>query len=124
MSSKNKTAYVCSECGADYRKWQGQCSECNAWNTLTEVRLGSSSHGSKLSRSGFAGEVSGKVASLADIALEEIPRLGTGVGELDLVLGGGLVPGSAILVGGEPGAGKSTLLLQTLCLLAETQAAL
>lgn len=124
MSGKNKTAYVCSECGADYRKWQGQCSECNAWNTLTEVRLGSSSRGSQLSRSGFAGEVSGKVASLADIALEEIPRLGTGVGELDLVLGGGLVPGSAILVGGEPGAGKSTLLLQTLCLLAETQAAL
>ena len=73
---------------------------------------------------GFAGEVSGKVASLADIALEEIPRLGTGVGELDLVLGGGLVPGSAILVGGEPGAGKSTLLLQTLCMLAETQTAL
>lgn len=73
---------------------------------------------------GFAGDVSGKVAPLADIALEEIPRLGTGVGELDLVLGGGLVPGSAILVGGEPGAGKSTLLLQTLCLLAETQSAL
>ena len=124
MSGKSKTAYVCSECGADYRKWQGQCSECNAWNTLTEVRLGSGSAGSKSSRMGFAGDVSGKVAPLADIALEEIPRLGTGVGELDLVLGGGLVPGSAILVGGEPGAGKSTLLLQTLCLLAETQTAL
>lgn len=124
MSGKSKTAYVCSECGADYRKWQGQCSECNAWNTLTEVRLGSGSAGSKSSRMGFAGDVSGKVAPLADIALEEIPRLGTGVGELDLVLGGGLVPGSAILVGGEPGAGKSTLLLQTLCLLAETQSAL
>ncbi len=124
MSGKTKTAYVCSECGADYRKWQGQCSECNAWNTLTEVRLGSGSAGSKSSRMGFAGDVSGKVAPLADIALEEIPRLGTGVGELDLVLGGGLVPGSAILVGGEPGAGKSTLLLQTLCLLAETQSAL
>ena len=124
MSGKTKTAYVCSECGADYRKWQGQCSECHAWNTLTEVRLGSGSQGSKASRMGFAGDVSGKVAPLADIALEEIPRLGTGVGELDLVLGGGLVPGSAILVGGEPGAGKSTLLLQTLCLLAETQTAL
>jgi DNA repair protein RadA/Sms len=124
LSGKTKTAYVCSECGADYRKWQGQCSECNAWNTLTEVRLGSGSAGSKSSRMGFAGDVSGKVAPLADIALEEIPRLVTGVGELDLVLGGGLVPGSAILVGGEPGAGKSTLLLQTLCLLAETQSAL
>jgi DNA repair protein RadA/Sms len=124
LSAKIKTAYVCSDCGADYRKWQGQCSECNAWNTLTEVRLGSGGQGGKSSRMGFAGEVSGKVASLADIALEEIPRLGTGVGELDLVLGGGLVPGSAILVGGEPGAGKSTLLLQTLCMLAETQTAL
>ena len=62
----------CSECGADYRKWQGQCSECNAWNTLTEVRLGSGSAGSKSSRMGFAGDVSGKVAPLADIALEEI----------------------------------------------------
>lgn len=124
MSAKNKTAYVCSDCGADYRKWQGQCSECNAWNTLVEVRIGSSSKGTQLSRLGFAGEVDGKVASLADIALEEIPRIGTGVGELDLVLGGGLVPGSAVLVGGEPGAGKSTLLLQTLCQLAETQPAL
>jgi DNA repair protein RadA/Sms len=124
LSAKNKIAYVCSDCGADYRKWQGQCSECNAWNTLVEVRLGVPSKGAKLSRLGFAGEVDAKVAALADIALEEIPRIGTGVGELDLVLGGGLVPGSAILVGGEPGAGKSTLLLQTLCQLAETQSAL
>ena len=124
MSGKIKSAYVCSDCGADYRKWQGQCSECHAWNTLVEVRLGSASKGATLSRLGFAGEVEGKVASLADIALEEIPRIGTGVGELDLVLGGGLVPGSAVLVGGEPGAGKSTLLLQTLCQLAETQPAL
>ena len=124
MPAKIKSAYVCSDCGADYRKWQGQCSECNAWNTLTEVRLGATAKSAKHSRLGFAGQVDGKVASLADIALEEIPRIGTGVGELDLVLGGGLVPGSAILVGGEPGAGKSTLLLQTLCQLAERQSAL
>ena len=91
---------------------------------LTEVRLGSGSAGSKSSRMGFAGDVSGKVAPLADIALEEIPRLGTGVGELDLVLGGGLVPGSAILVGGEPVLAKVRYFLQTLCLLAETQSAL
>ena len=81
MSGKTKTLCL-FRCGADYRKWQGQCSECHAWNTLTEVRLGSGSQGSKSSRMGFAGDVSGKVAPLADIALEEIPRLGTGVGEL------------------------------------------
>ena len=123
MSSKTKTAYVCNDCGADYRKWQGQCNECQAWNTLAEVRLGSQ-RSATASRVGFAGAVGGEVKALAEIALEEIPRIGTAVGELDLVLGGGLVPGSAILVGGEPGAGKSTLLLQTLCNLAETQSAL
>jgi len=123
LSSKTKTAYVCNDCGADYRKWQGQCNECQAWNTLAEVRLGSQ-RSATASRVGFAGAVGGEVKALAEIALEEIPRIGTAVGELDLVLGGGLVPGSAILVGGEPGAGKSTLLLQTLCNLAETQSAL
>lgn len=124
MTTKSKSAYVCSDCGADYRKWQGQCSECNAWNTLTEVRLGPATRGAKVLRPGFAGAVDGAVKTLADIALEEIPRINTGTGELDLVLGGGLVPGSAILVGGEPGAGKSTLLLQTLCQLAENNTAL
>ncbi|MCS5586970.1 MAG: DNA repair protein RadA [Porticoccaceae bacterium] len=122
MSSK--LAYVCNDCGADYRKWQGQCTDCNTWNSLSEVRLGSASRSGKVLRGGFAGAVDGEVKTLSEIALEEIPRIGTGVGELDLVLGGGLVPGSAILVGGEPGAGKSTLLLQMLCNLAETQSAL
>ena len=124
MSAKTKSAYVCNDCGADYRKWQGQCSDCKAWNSLAEVRLGGASRSSKVLRGGFAGAVDGQVATLAEIALEEIPRINTCVGELDLVLGGGLVPGSAILVGGEPGAGKSTLLLQMLCNLARTQSAL
>jgi DNA repair protein RadA/Sms len=75
-------------------------------------------------RSGFAAAVDGQVKTLSDITLDEIPRISTSVGELDLVLGGGLVPGSVILVGGEPGAGKSTLLLQTLCQLANTESAL
>lgn len=124
MALKQKSGYVCNDCGADYRKWQGQCGECKAWNTLSEVRLGPASRGGKISRSGFAGVVDGAVKTLADIALDEIPRITTGTGEFDLVLGGGLVPGSAILVGGEPGAGKSTLLLQTLCKLAENNTAL
>lgn len=123
MVKKKATAYVCNDCGSDYSKWQGQCSDCNAWNTLTELRLGSTSGTSRRS-AGFAGAADGAVSTLAEIALDEIPRIGTGTTELDLVLGGGLVPGSCVLVGGEPGAGKSTLLLQILCELAENQKAL
>jgi DNA repair protein RadA/Sms len=88
------------------------------------VRLGTSSRSASATRSGFAAAVDGQVKTLSDITLDEIPRISTSVGELDLVLGGGLVPGSVILVGGEPGAGKSTLLLQTLCKLADTESAL
>ena len=124
MTTKTKTAYVCNDCGSEYRKWQGQCNDCKAWNTLTEVRLGASSRSMSATRSGFAAAVDGQVKTLSDITLNEIPRISTSVGELDLVLGGGLVPGSVILVGGEPGAGKSTLLLQTLCQLANTESAL
>jgi len=124
LSTKSKTAYVCSDCGSEYRKWQGQCNDCKAWNTLTEVRLASSVRSPSAARSGFAAAVDGQVKTLSEITLDEIPRISTSVGELDLVLGGGLVPGSVILVGGEPGAGKSTLLLQTLCKLANTESAL
>ena len=124
MVKKKATAYVCNDCGADYSKWQGQCSECNAWNTLTELRLGATGASSSRRNAGFAGAADGAVSTLAEIALDEVPRIGTGTAELDLVLGGGLVPGSCVLVGGEPGAGKSTLLLQTLCGLAENHKAL
>lgn len=124
MAKKKISAFVCNDCGADYTKWQGQCNECNAWNTLTEVRLGSAAPSAIRRGSGFAGAANGAVSKLSEIELSEIPRIGTGTKELDLVLGGGLVPGSCILVGGEPGAGKSTLLLQTLCELAKHQTAL
>ena len=87
MVSKTKTAYVCNDCGADYRKWQGQCSECNAWNTLSEVRLGSPARAGKVLRPGFAGAVDSAVKTLADIALDEIPRISSGAGELDLSKG-------------------------------------
>ncbi|MEZ7010112.1 DNA repair protein RadA [Aeromonas sp. S13(2024)] len=118
--AKNKTAYVCSECGADFTRWQGQCSECKEWNTITEVRLGSVSPAGKSARyTGYAGAVGSQVQTLAEIATTEIPRFTSGFKELDRVLGGGVVPGSAILIGGNPGAGKSTLLLQTMCGLAE-----
>ncbi len=123
--AKQKTAFVCTECGSDYRKWQGQCGDCGNWNTLSEVRLGAAAGagvsaqrgGSAGRRGGFAGAVP-ESRLLDEIDCEEVSRFSSGAGEFDRVLGGGLVPGSAILVGGSPGAGKSTLLLQTLCHLA------
>jgi DNA repair protein RadA/Sms len=105
--SKSKTAFVCTECGADHMKWQGQCSACNAWNSLSRVSVGPV----KEPGLGFAGAMS-EIKRLADVEPEESPRLPTGFAELDRVLGGGLVAGSVVLIGGDPGAGKSTLLLQ------------
>ncbi len=123
--AKTKTAYVCNDCGSDYAKWQGRCDACGAWNTLTEIRLGPASGGGSraVKRQGYAGSLSA-VTTLADIDLTNVPRISTGVEEFDRVLGGGLVPGSAVLIGGHPGAGKSTLLLQVLCRLAQHMKAL
>ncbi|GAB1255831.1 DNA repair protein RadA [Aurantivibrio plasticivorans] len=123
--AKQKTAYVCQECGADYAKWQGQCTECGVWNRLSEVRLGTKTTARAERFEGYAGGAAmGKVQTLAEIDLEAVPRFSSGSQELDRVLGGGLVPGSVVLMGGHPGAGKSTLLLQTLCELAKTMATL
>lgn len=125
--AKAKSAFVCTECGAEYSKWQGQCSSCREWNTLTEIRLsppragaGSSASG----RSGYTGAISREVVDLAAVDLSEVPRFSSTFGEFDRVLGGGLVPGSAVLLGGNPGAGKSTLLLQVACKLAQQRSAL
>jgi DNA repair protein RadA/Sms len=119
--AKRKTAYVCSDCGSDFSHWQGQCKDCGAWNTLTEITLASSPKAAKDARfQGYAGGAKQqKVQTLDQINLEDLPRFSSGAGEFDRVLGGGLVHGSAILIGGNPGAGKSTLLLQTMCYLAE-----
>ncbi|WP_127346037.1 DNA repair protein RadA [Pseudidiomarina mangrovi] len=122
--AKVKTAYVCNDCGADFMRWQGQCSECNAWNTITEVRLGSSRPAMASERRGFAGITRAEVQTLADVELADVPRFSSGYAEFDRVLGGGIVPGSAILIGGSPGAGKSTLLLQVMCQLATQMNAL
>lgn len=125
MSTKNKTAFVCNDCGADYKKWQGQCTECGAWNSITEVRLGPTPSNRSAKFEGYAGGATGnKIQTLAEIALNDVPRFSSGTGEFDRVLGGGFVPGSVVLIGGNPGAGKSTLLLQTLCNLARTMPAL
>lgn len=105
---KAKSAYVCSDCGAEHTQWQGQCVACSAWNTLTRVSIGPIKE--PVSR-GYAGSQS-QVSLLGEVEREEAERLPTGFAELDRVLGGGLVPGSVVLMGGDPGAGKSTLLLQ------------
>ncbi len=119
--AKTKTAFVCTDCGAEYAQWQGQCSACKSWNTLSQVNLGGASSSpatrTDFRTKGYAGETS-PVQNLADIDLKSLPRFSSGIDEMDRVLGGGLVPGSVILVGGNPGAGKSTLLLQIMCLLA------
>ncbi|NVK11084.1 MAG: DNA repair protein RadA [Gammaproteobacteria bacterium] len=120
--TKTKTAFVCNDCGADFTRWQGQCGECKAWNTLSEVRLGgTTTRTPPVSKTaGYAGSAGAQgVQTLNDIDLEKLPRASSGNAEFDRVLGGGMVPGSVILMGGHPGAGKSTLLLQTMCYLAQ-----
>jgi len=124
VAKQKISSYVCNDCGADFNKWQGQCAECGAWNTLTELRIGSSKNSSVMRNAGFSGAANGSISVLSEIMLDEVPRIITGSVEFDLVLGGGLVPGSCILVGGEPGAGKSTLLLQHLCSLAQNHKSL
>lgn len=124
--AKAKKAYVCNDCGGEHVKWQGQCSDCSEWNTLTEIILqpAGKGAGAALRSVGYAGELDSKVQALSDVNLEELPRIASGIGEFDRVLGGGFVQGSAILIGGNPGAGKSTLLLEILCLLGKEHPAL
>ena len=117
---KAKTAYVCADCGAEYPKWQGQCEACGAWNTLSEFVVQPAKAAAGNTRSvGYAGIDTPRVQPLARIAGEIERRHLVRIGELDRVLGGGLVEGSVVLVGGDPGIGKSTLLLQALAALGE-----
>ncbi len=109
---KNKIAYVCGDCGAEHPQWQGQCIACGNWNTLTRISLGYEPAQVSVPQ-GFSGSEQ-EVRWLGDVGSEPSQRLNSGFSELDRVLGGGFVPGSVVLIGGDPGAGKSTLLLQTL----------
>ena len=119
-NKKRTTAFFCSECGYESAKWTGQCPSCHAWNTMVEapVRMQAGGVASAVSRGG-AGAVRGTCLSagsrpvpLSAVQDEGETRWTTGYGELDRVLGGGIVKGSMLLVGGDPGIGKSTLLLQ------------
>ena len=108
---KAKTAYVCTECGAHSVKWQGQCPDCDAWNTLTQTTV------SSVTTDSGAGPEPTTLGSLSD---DPGLRYPTGFSEFDRVLGGGLVPGSVVLLGGDPGVGKSTLLQQVAAQLPDT----
>ncbi|KAB2942756.1 MAG: DNA repair protein RadA [Hyphomicrobium sp.] len=117
MAKPSKTTFVCQNCGAVSPRWQGKCPACGEWNTLTEETDAIGPPGTGLSRRG-----SGRVIVLEGLkgSKQEAPRFSTGIGELDRVTGGGIVPGSALLIGGEPGIGKSTLLLQLAATLARS----
>src|SRR5579872_2528354 len=108
--AKSSTSYVCQSCGATAAKWSGKCEACGGWNTITEEGA------APPQGSGAGRRVKGRKFALEDLKSEDAPppRRVTGVGEFDRVTGGGLVPGSALLVGGDPGIGKSTLILQAL----------
>ena len=103
-----RSQHVCQACGAVSSKWAGRCESCGAWNRIVEEAVFDAAPG------GAAGPVSGQPVAFEGLAAAsaDVARIASGVHEFDLVCGGGLVPGSAVLVGGEPGIGKSTLLLQ------------
>lgn len=107
-----KAVYVCTNCGASFPKWAGQCMECKAWNVLQESLIAPASGHTRFT--GYAGTVTSQVFSLAAVQAEAEVRCNTGSPELNRVLGGGLVSGSVVLIGGDPGIGKSTLLIQAL----------
>jgi len=112
--AKIKKNYHCTECGAEYSKWAGQCSDCGTWNSLTEVATTIPMKQGGRQATGYSGSKIQKVQYLKDITPNEQSRISTGISEFDRVLGGGLVAGSVVLLGGNPGIGKSTLLVQVL----------
>ena len=115
--AKARTAYVCGQCGAEHTKWQGQCEACGVWNSLSEfVVAPATAAAGGARRGGYSGAApqNAAIVPLVEVAAQADSRTPIGIGELDRVLGGGLVDGSVVLVGGDPGIGKSTLLLQTL----------
>ena len=108
--AKTKTVWVCSSCGNDFPKWEGRCSACGAWNTLVEEKVTISSQ--TRAKSGMTSRQRPRPLRVSEIETSDAPRIRMPSKELNRVLGGGLVPGSMVLIGGEPGIGKSTLVLQ------------
>ncbi len=119
MSKKSTVAYICQECGSVHNKWSGKCDACNAWNSITEEVLTATPVFGKGTNDNKVKKARNVEFHTLDEHVEDVPRTHTGILELDRVLGGGLVSGSAILIGGDPGIGKSTLLLQTVVALSK-----
>ncbi len=109
---KIKTVYTCQKCGGQSPKWLGKCPDCGAWNSMAEENVSKTGTGAR-----SAGQ--SRPIPICEVPVQAEPRRATGIGELDRVLGGGIVPGSLVLIGGDPGIGKSTLLLQAMHMLAE-----
>ena len=106
MAAKEKSVFFCTECGFEASKWMGQCPACKSWNTFSEEKV-------KVQKNKVINHSDRPApTSISKVTVSEEIRLSTEIGELDRVLGGGIVKGSLILVGGDPGIGKSTLLLQ------------
>ena len=120
------SAYVCQTCAAAFPRWEGQCRACGAWNSLVETRASGQPRAAprpaRARRSAGSSGSAIEVRPLAALEATAAPRLPTGIGEVDRVLGGGLVPGSLLLLGGEPGIGKSTLVLQVAAAMAAATA--
>lgn len=119
--AKDKIAYVCENCGQESAKWIGKCPACGQWNTFKEIRVADTRQQAATSAAASAGHQlrKNKVLRLRDISSKDDPRIDMHDAELNRVLGGGLVPGSIVLLGGEPGIGKSTLSLQTMLMLTD-----
>ncbi len=110
MATKSKSVFLCDECGYESPKWYGKCPSCGAWSSLRERTVSAPVKGASPERKV---QRDSKVTKLSDVTVEHEERISSGIGELDRVLGGGIVTGSLVLVGGDPGIGKSTLLLQS-----------
>ncbi|MBW2268902.1 MAG: DNA repair protein RadA [Deltaproteobacteria bacterium] len=110
--ARPRSVYACTECGGQQPRWLGRCPECGAWNTLVEEAVGGAGGSAGVSGLHVSSAEAGKPLRLGEIQADGAPRMETGIPELDRVLGGGLVPGSVVLLAGEPGVGKSTLALQ------------
>ena len=113
--AKDKIAYVCSNCGQESAKWIGKCPSCGQWNTFKEIRVTDTRQQAASAAASVGHQLrKSKTLTLRDISAKDDPRIDLHDNELNRVLGGGLVPGSIVLLGGEPGIGKSTLSLQTM----------
>ena len=120
MAKRPVTVFVCQECGSQSAKWLGRCADCGAWNSFVEEHATPPAAAGETAHRYATGSHAGTARLYADIEMERHPRISTGIGEFDRVLGGGIVPGSLVLLGGEPGIGKSTLLLQAAAKMAQT----